>query len=311
MITSIMFVDVQALQARVGGSPAPALLVRELAHTMHGLSRRFALMNAYCAPSIDLATRSAYRNAGFAIIDTAGTDETLIRITLDLDACLGAGQHYQEAILLGRSNYAPLARMAQARNVMVSVSDRPDLPASLEALADGIIDLDEIIAAKTAPQARKADPVKAEATPEPEAEAAPQDDSGGDPWPTPDPDPKTEPVLVATATTTGLVAAGLVATSDSTVEAATDADLEAALEAEIGEAALDGVEAGVIEPADPADVAPVLAQDTAANDDGTRTDSEADDPLNDEVDALLSRLISDGLGGSGKDARALDIVPER
>ncbi|MEM6382712.1 MAG: hypothetical protein AAF739_08570 [Pseudomonadota bacterium] len=148
MITTVVFVDVQSLQARVGGSPAPSTLVAELANTMHGLSRDLRQLHAYCAPSVDLTTRNAYRDVGFAIHDTSGTDDTLIEMTLDLAACLAGPTDFEETILIGRSNYSALARLLKSHNKLISISDRTDLPPSLEALTDGVVDIDEIVASR-------------------------------------------------------------------------------------------------------------------------------------------------------------------
>ncbi|MBV6658386.1 MAG: hypothetical protein KI785_11525 [Devosiaceae bacterium] len=361
MITSILFVDVQAMQARVGGAPAPQTLVGELRQTMHGLDRHFPIMHAYCAPSVDLTTRSAYRDVGFAIHDSSGTDETLIQMTLDLTRTIETQSGLEEVILLGRSNYTPLARLTQAAGVMVSVADRPDMPPSLEALADGIVDIDEIVAARTQPgvrPARPANPAKpAQAKKPQKAETAPEE---GDPWP----DPAKGPILVAAAGTAASVGAMAVVEAETAEPSAEppapvttaaeeakvesepqpsatihaldvpatkpesvaepakqdtpqDADLTPELVAQAPSAEIVDLDAAIAaelsaEATDAAELVE-LKSDGTKPDAKTETDASQEDggSVDQEVDELLSRLMSDGLTQPANDAQALDVVPER
>lgn len=203
MMTSLLLVDVKGAvdnNSASGLRVMPTKLVAELTHTMHGLSRQIMVMNAYCDASVDSDTRTGFRDAGFAIIDTAGPDETLIMMSLDLASLAVGDAVFEEAILLGgQTDFTALARLARVNLMMVSVSDIGDIPASLEALADGLIDLDEVSEpwTATAPTLEaEPEPVSVEApsTPEPDlSEDAAEHDGDGDPWP----DPKTGPVFIA------------------------------------------------------------------------------------------------------------------
>lgn len=145
MMTSILLVDVQGLEARIGGGLSPAELLAELTHTMHGMSRQIMVQRAYCSSRISTYRRNAYRDAGYQIIETAGPDETLIMMTLDLADLSGGNAVYEEAILLGgTADYTALARLAHENLMMISVMDHPTIQTSLEALADGLIDPDEL-----------------------------------------------------------------------------------------------------------------------------------------------------------------------
>lgn len=145
MMTSILLVDVQGLEARIGGGLSPAELLAELTHTMHGMSRQIMVQRAYCSSRISNYRRNAYRDAGYQIVETAGPDETLIMMTLDLADLSGGNAVYEEAILLGgTTDYTALARLAHENLMMISVMDHPTITASLEALADGLIDPDEL-----------------------------------------------------------------------------------------------------------------------------------------------------------------------
>lgn len=189
MITSILLVDAHALATRNGPTPDPASLVDELTQTMHGVHRQIVVLHAYCDASVRAPYRQALRDAGFAIFDTANAHETLIAMTLDLAGLVGGESVYEEAILLGHADYTALARHARAALMMVSVADHPGVCASLEALADGLIDLDEMQAFR--PE-EVAVPAGAAAQAEEPAEEPAEE---GDPWP----DPSTGPMLVAGA----------------------------------------------------------------------------------------------------------------
>lgn len=150
MMTSILLVDVQGLETRVGGGLAPADLLADLTHTMHGMSRQIMVQRAYCSSRISAYRRNAYRDAGYQIVETAGPDETLIMMTLDLADLSGGNAVYEEAILLGgTADYTALARLAHENLMMISVMDHPTISASLEALADGLIDPDELPVSET------------------------------------------------------------------------------------------------------------------------------------------------------------------
>lgn len=145
MMTSILLIDVQGLEARIGGGLAPAGLLAELTHTMHGMSRQIMVQRAYCSSRVSTYRRNAYRDAGYQIVETAGPDETLIMMTLDLADLSGGNAVYEEVILLGgTTDYTALARLAHENLMMISVLDHPTIPTSLEALADGLIDPDDL-----------------------------------------------------------------------------------------------------------------------------------------------------------------------
>jgi hypothetical protein len=144
MMTSLLLVDVQGFEALAKGQANPAALVGELSHTMHGLTRQIAVMRAYCSNRVSSYRRTAYREAGFEIVETNGPDETLIRMSFDLYEFSSSDATYEEAILLGGStDYTALARLARERLMMVSVVDHATISSALEALADGLIDLDD------------------------------------------------------------------------------------------------------------------------------------------------------------------------
>lgn len=145
MMTSLLLVDVQGFEALAKGQVNARALVSELSHTTHGLARQIAVMRAYCSPRVSTFRRSAFRDAGFEIVETSGADETLILMTLDLAALSDGDTPYEEAVLLGGSaDYTALARLARRRMMMVSVANHGTLPTSLEALADGLIDLGDL-----------------------------------------------------------------------------------------------------------------------------------------------------------------------
>lgn len=145
MMTSLLLVDVQGFEALAKGQVNARALVSELSHTTHGLARQIAVMRAYCSPRVSTFRRSAFRDAGFEIVETSGADETLILMTLDLAALSDGDTPYEEAVLLGGSaDYTALARLARRRMMMVSVVNHGTLPTSLEALADGLIDLGDL-----------------------------------------------------------------------------------------------------------------------------------------------------------------------
>ncbi len=145
MMTSLLLVDVQGFEALAKGQADPAALSSELTHTMHGLTRQIAVMRAYCSTRVSTYRRTAYRDAGFEIVETAGADETLIMMSLDLYELSASDATYEEAIILGgTTDYTALARLARERLMMVSVADHAAIPSSLEALADGLIDLDDL-----------------------------------------------------------------------------------------------------------------------------------------------------------------------
>jgi hypothetical protein len=144
MMTSLLLVDVQGFEALAKGQANPAALIGELSHTMHGLTRQIAVMRAYCSNRVSSYRRTAYREAGFEIVETNGPDETLIRMSFDLYEFSSSDATYEEAILLGGStDYTALARLARERLMMVSVVDHATISSALEALADGLIDLDD------------------------------------------------------------------------------------------------------------------------------------------------------------------------
>lgn len=145
MMTSLLLVDVQGFEALAKGQAEPSALASELTHTMHGLTRQIAVMRAYCSTRVSTYRRTAYREAGFEIVETAGADETLILMSLDLYELSASDATYEEAIILGgTTDYTALARLARERLMMVSVADHSSIPSSLEALADGLIDLDDL-----------------------------------------------------------------------------------------------------------------------------------------------------------------------
>eukprot|EP00752_Nemacystus_decipiens_P019623 g17679.t1 len=145
MMTSILLVDVQGLETRVGNGLSPSDLLTELSHTMHGMNRQIMVQRAYCSGRISTYRRNAYRDAGYQIVETAGPDETLIMMTLDLASLAAGNAVYEEVILLGGTvDYTALARLAHENLMMISVMDHPTIPTSLETLADGLIDPEEL-----------------------------------------------------------------------------------------------------------------------------------------------------------------------
>ncbi|MEO0383514.1 MAG: NYN domain-containing protein [Pseudomonadota bacterium] len=245
MMTSLLLVDVQGFEALAKGQANPTALTSELSHTMHGLTRQIAVMRAYCSNRVSSYRRTAYREAGFEIIETSGPDETLIRISVDLHKFATSAATYEEAILLGgTTDYTALARLAREHLMMVSVVDHATISSALEAIADGLIDLDDLEIDRSssiapapsfkprertsseppAPRApfstrpakqdekpdEKSDKKSAQDAPKldhPEDHKPSNDASDGDAWP----DPKTGPILVAGAAA-GAGAAALMAT---------------------------------------------------------------------------------------------------
>lgn len=257
MMTSLLLVDVQGFEALAKGQANPTALTSELSHTMHGLTRQIAVMRAYCSNRVSSYRRTAYREAGFEIIETAGADETLIRLSVDLHKFATSAATYEEAILLGgTTDYTALARLAREHLMMVSVVDHPTISSALEAIADGLIDLDDLEIDRStnitsAPSFASRDrapieplaprapfssrPAKSEEQLEekfaqdvpkldhPEDRKPDNDASDGDAWP----DPKSGPILVA-GTAAGAGAAALMTNkasangADTTTHASSD-----------------------------------------------------------------------------------------
>jgi hypothetical protein len=242
MITSLLLVDVHGLESLAGGQLVPDALVRDLSKPSSGATRQIAVQRAYCAVTVPAEQRAAMRDAGFEIVETAGADETLIQMTLDLADLSFGDVTYEEAMLLGgTSDYTALARLARERLMVVSVASHAHLPASLKALADALIDPDGLEVSKATPVAAPAStrpdaPLSAPAatpttTPAPAPTAAPEkptapaaetkadksqspkgDDAKGDAWP----DPKKGSILVAGTTSTSAAGLGLSALSRRT-----------------------------------------------------------------------------------------------
>lgn len=144
MMTSLLLVDVQGFEALAKGQANPAALIETLSNGAERESRHLAVMRAYCSNRVSSYRRTAYREAGFEIVETSGPDETLIRMSFDLYEFSASDATYEEAILLGGStDYTALARLARERLMMVSVVDHSAKSSALEALADGLIDLDD------------------------------------------------------------------------------------------------------------------------------------------------------------------------
>lgn len=355
MITSILFVDTQALQSRPRGAPSPIALVKELSDSMSGVRREIRSMKAYCAPSVDLSTRCAYRDAGFDIVDSSGSEETLVRTTIDLMTSIERVVDTQEVILLGRSNYTPLLQMLRERKILVSVADRADLTPSVEALADGIIDIDEIVQSGIAKPARpngglplQNEKVLGLVASQPAQETMPKiaqpaideglklpaavlplavhksslslvdpEQSALDGVDTDvsllDPDDAKEVTVQASSDTPPVIDQEAPAVKPEPAVAMEPAvDLEGELEAEIV----------AFVAADQAQrvggAAPHLEGDNQIDDaasDQVATSSDTDDIADDgdDVDLLLTELMSEGVVVAGKTAQApaLDIVPER
>lgn len=209
MMTSLLLVDVQGFEALAKGQAKPAKLIEYLSESMPGLTRQVAVMRAYCSNRVSSYRRTAYREAGFEIIETNSPDETLILMTLDLADLSYGDATYEEAILLGgKTDYTALARVARERLMMVSVASHDDVPSSLEALADGLIDLNELDidrsstmspnlrsrdAAPASPPKQTAPEPARETSDKPAQEKQGEDAQEGDAWP----DPKTGTILVA------------------------------------------------------------------------------------------------------------------
>ncbi len=223
MITSLLLVDVHGLESLAGGQLVPGALVRDLSKPASGATRQIAVQRAYCAVTVPAEQRAAMRAAGFEIVETAGADETLIQMTLDLADLSFGDVTYEEAMLIGgTSDYTALARLARERLMMVSVVSHANLPASLKALADDLIDADALEISEVTPVAAPASTRPAAPSPAPEKPTVPAaetktgqspkgddakgDDAGrdspnGDAWP----DLKKGNILVAgTASSTGL-----------------------------------------------------------------------------------------------------------
>jgi hypothetical protein len=144
MMTSLLLVDVQGFEALAKGQANPAALIETLSNGAESESRHLAVMRAYCSNRVSSYRKTAYREAGFEIVETSGPDETLIRMSFDLYEFSASDATYEEAILLGGStDYTALARLARERLMMVSVVDHATISSALEALADGLIDLDD------------------------------------------------------------------------------------------------------------------------------------------------------------------------
>jgi hypothetical protein len=144
MMTSLLLVDVQGFEALAKGQANPAALIETLSNGAERESRHLAVMRAYCSNRVSSYRRTAYREAGFEIVETSGPDETLIRMSFDLYEFSASDATYEEAILLGgATDYTALARLARERLMMVSVVDHSAKSSALEALADGLIDLDD------------------------------------------------------------------------------------------------------------------------------------------------------------------------
>lgn len=217
MITSLLLVDVQGFETLAGGragpsalisklsgsQPSPQMGVRNQASLRQTQARDIAVLRAYCASDIASERRDAYREAGFDIIETAGADETLITMALDMADLAMSDISYEHAILLGGPrDYTALARIARERLMKVSVAKHDGLPASLEALTEANIDIKTLDIDRSQPVVEAeaeavTEPAKGEAPTDsaaPEAKADTKDETptkndakagpdGGDAWP--------------------------------------------------------------------------------------------------------------------------------
>lgn len=317
MMTSLLLVDVQGFEALAKGQANPTALTSELSHTMHGLTRQIAVMRAYCSNRVSSYRRTAYREAGFEIIETSGPDETLIRISVDLHKFATSAATYEEAILLGgTTDYTALARLAREHLMMVSVVDHATISSALEAIADGLIDLDDLeidrsssiapapsfkprertpseplaprapFSSRPAKPDEKSDEKSAQDEPKldhPEDHKPDNDAADGDAWP----DPKTGPILVAGAAA-GAGAAALMATEAGANGASVD------------EPAINGSPA---EPASVKDADAAKADDAGSEkkgDESPKAETSATEPaieaeLEDAIAASLSNDLTDSL----------------
>lgn len=311
MMTSLLLVDVQGFEALAKGQANPTALTSELSHTMHGLTRQIAVMRAYCSNRVSSYRRTAYREAGFEIIETSGPDETLIRISVDLHKFATSAATYEEAILLGgTTDYTALARLAREHLMMVSVVDHATISSALEAIADGLIDLDDLEIDRSssiapapsfkprertpseplAPRApfisrpakpdEKSDEKSAQDEPKldhPEDHKPDNDAADGDAWP----DPKTGPILVAGAAA-GAGAAALMASEAGANGVSVD------------EPAING------SPAEPASAKDADAGSEKKGDESPKAETSATEPaieaeLEDAIAASLSNDLTDSL----------------
>jgi len=317
MMTSVLLVDVQGFEALAKGQANPVALISELSHTMHGMTRQIAVMRAYCSNRVSSYRRTAYREAGFEIIETAGPDETLIRISVDLHKFATSTATYEEAIMLGgTTDYTGLARIAREHLMMVSVVDHPTISSALEALADGLVDLEDLDidrSASIAPapsfksrdrapiepltprtplssRSSKADNKAVEDKPEldhPEDHKPDTEGSDGDAWP----DPKSGSILVAGAA----AGAGAAALMSSTANGADTEDASGSDDAEsdasakdAGEAKADSVEAA-------ADVETDTDTKAEAKTETATTEADIEAELEDALTASLSDDLADSL----------------
>ena len=197
MMTSILLVDVQGFETLAKGQANPAALAGELSDSTQDEAKPFAVMRAYCSPRVSSYRRAAYREAGFEIVESAGPDETLIRMSCDLCTLAHGGASYGEAILLGgATDYSALARLAHERLMQIAVIEHPGLSPAMQALADRLINLDDLEIDRSTgippapsfkPRERSTNeplsPRPSRLVPEKSAPAAPATDQEGDPWP--------------------------------------------------------------------------------------------------------------------------------
>jgi hypothetical protein len=327
MMTSLLLVDVQGFEALAKGQANPTALTSELSHTMHGLTRQIAVMRAYCSNRVSSYRRTAYREAGFEIIETSGPDETLIRISVDLHKFATSPATYEEAILLGGStDYTALARLAREHLMMVSVVDHATISSALEAIADGLIDLDDLEIDRSssiapapsfkprertsseplAPRApfssrtakpdekpnERSDKKSAQDEPKldhPEDHKPGNDTSDGDTWP----DPKTGPILVA-GTAAGAGTAALMAADVSAGETAVIDEANEPIDAKNADAAKPG-DANADEAAKADDASLETKVDASSKAETPAIEPAIEAELEDAIAASLSDDLTDSL----------------
>lgn len=316
-MTSLLLVDVQGFEALAKGQANPTALTSELSHTMHGLTRQIAVMRAYCSNRVSSYRRTAYREAGFEIIETSGPDETLIRISVDLHKFATSAATYEEAILLGgTTDYTALARLAREHLMMVSVVDHATISSALEAIADGLIDLDDLeidrsssiapapsfkprertpseplaprapLSSRPAKPDEKSDENSEQDTPKldhPGEHKSDNDAADGDAWP----DPKTGPILVAGAAA-GAGAAALMASKAGANGAAVD-------EPTTGDSITEQAEAKDADAAKAEDASSEAKSDEVPKNDTPATEPAIEAELEDAIAASLSDDLNDSL----------------
>ncbi|MEM6711913.1 MAG: hypothetical protein AAF590_06475 [Pseudomonadota bacterium] len=206
-MSSLLLVDVHGLETSAKGPVSPVSIRETLSKTPGEKDRSLTVLQAYCSSRVGGHRRAAYREAGFEVIDTSNSDDTLIRLAIDAALLVSSETEYREMIVLGGpADVTSLARLARGHLMSVTIAKNETAPASLVALTDRHIDVslfemdakDKTEAPSATVIPSSASPSAVPSAPSAASPAAPDTkDDEGDAWPAGKDVSRPEPVLMA------------------------------------------------------------------------------------------------------------------